>query len=248
MKTPFLTRIDPRVKGFALLLFSVLVLFSTRWNRLAALALVVIAAIPGSGARFPEFLLRLRKVLWFVLIIVVVNAVTLSGSVLVNAGKFSVTTDGILAGLFLSVRLVLLLWASSAFLWSTPVLDMLDGMGSSLRFVNLPAGPAVMTVSIALNFVPLLIQSAKRVRSAQLARGADEAPGLIAQIGNTSMLALPLFAAVFRSADNLADAMDSRCYSGSRPRSQYRVFTMQGADWGVLSGITLFALLFFRFA
>jgi energy-coupling factor transport system permease protein len=157
-----------------------------------------------------------------------------------------ITREGILSGLFLSARIVMLLWASSIFVWSTPLLDILDGTASAMKFFRIPAGPVIMSTSIALNFVPILIQSAKKVKLAQLARGAEEPSGFLRQVRNTASLALPLFAEVFRSADSLAEAMDTRCYSSVRRRTQYRALRLSPADWWLAGGLIPYALLVLR--
>lgn len=193
----------------------------------AALALWTIAGrIP-----FPIIVRRVWSARWFLAAIVAVNALTLPGGVIAEAAGLYVTREGLMAGAGQSLRLLVVLWAGSIVTITTPLEEMMDVVE---QWTSRRGRPLISVGVVSLNYLPLLIASARRVRAARRARGCDDGRGVIAGIRAASASALPLFAIALRSADALAEAMESRGYSPSSARTPFRRLHMPRLDAGIL--------------
>lgn len=167
---------------------------------------------------------------------------------LVRLGPLGIDADGLRTGLFFAFRIVLLMVGTSLLTLTTTPVQLTDALESLMRpasVVGLPSGEIAMMLTIALRFIPTTAQEAERVMIAQAARGArfDEG-GLIARVRAYVPVLVPLFVNLFRRAEDLAVAMDSRCYRGGRGRTRLHAAVMTPRDWLVLlfGGAALVAL------
>lgn len=157
---------------------------------------------------------------------------------LVRIGPVGVDADGLLMGVFFAVRIILLVVGTSLLtLTTTPVqlTDALETLMRPLGRLGFPAGEVAMMLTIALRFIPTTAQEAEKIIVAQTARGArfDEG-GLVARVRAYVPVLVPLFVNLFRRAEELAVAMDARCYRGGRGRTRLHVSVMGARDWAVL--------------
>lgn len=157
----------------------------------------------------------------------------------IAAHSIPFTLDGFLAGLFVAARIALLLFACMLLTFTTSPMALADGLAwllSPLRRLHVPIDDFVLVVSLALRFVPVVTEEAYAVRKAQLARCADfEAGSLLARAKAWVPVLVPLVVRLFRRAEDLARAMEARCYGGG-PRTHAVPQAMRARDWAVLCG------------
>ncbi|MBX2989932.1 MAG: energy-coupling factor transporter transmembrane protein EcfT [Bacteroidetes bacterium] len=230
----FLENLDAKTKLLALFLLSAQILFTTDYRMLAAYGCITFLALGLSPISFRTAAKQLRKILWFVLFITCINAVTVSGIVLYEFAGVYLTKEGVLDGLALSARLGIVLLLSFVFTRTTRVADIVDSIEEFLSPFQSRLGSFISVFGLTMNFVPLLIQSAQRIKAAQRARGADVDSSFTSQVRFASEAALPLFVAAFRASQHLADAMDARCYDPAARRTSIRIRKMGLADWMTL--------------
>ncbi|HEY8498157.1 MAG TPA: energy-coupling factor transporter transmembrane component T [Limnochordales bacterium] len=235
----FLHRLDPRTKiglttGFVALMFMV-----HTWWGYAAGGLMVAAGI-AAGRLSPRWVLRgLRPIVVLILISVVLNAFWTEGRTLWQWGPLRLTAEGLERAGMMGLRLVLLVAGASLLTLTTSPIDLTDALErllGPLRRIGVPAHELAMMMSIALRFVPTLIEEADRIMKAQMARGAAFDRGnLLARARGLVPLLVPLFVSAFRRADELALAMEARCYRGGQGRTRLRQLHMHPRDWATLA-------------
>jgi energy-coupling factor transporter transmembrane protein EcfT len=222
--------LDPRAKFVSLLLLSLITFIIGTPTILLGIAILSLAFATWAGVRVSRLVRRLNSVTWFVIIITGTSLFTVSGTVLFEVGGLFATAEGATVGLVYSGRVIMLLWLSTLFVWTTSVTEMIDGVAAvSRRFRG--SGSVVVFAGIAITFVPLLVRTAHRIRLAQIARGAPLKSGFVSQMRFAGSAAMPLIAAVIRTADDLALAMESRCFNAEVERSHYRNLRFQMRDW-----------------
>lgn len=231
----WLHRADPRSKLVAVLCLSGVVLYTHAWTTQWVLIGIVAAAVATARLPLRTLLLSLRPFLWFLVIIAAVHALWSStpGRPLVNFFGLTVTDSGLAAGAFYALRLATLIVVAQLLMITTMPLDLMDGVNrllQPLRRLRLPVGEVTMMMGLALRFIPTLFTEAERLRQAQLSRGANLEGGLWQRMRAIVPMVLPLFVSALRRADDLALAMESRCYAPGQPRSQYRELSFRSAD------------------
>lgn len=228
-------KLDPRVTLSNTCLLSVATLWtdSVAGLILVAMFLTILALL--TRIDLLSLTRRFRTVFWFVAIITGVNAFTQDGQVLWEFSGFLATREGLVTGLVLSGRIILLLAASAILVQKTSLSEIIDGLEILLSPIRRYAGPFIRILVIALHFVPLLIQTTRRIKMVQIARGADVETKFIGQIRFARSAAVPLFISALRSSDQLALAMDARGYDPSANRSYYGQLTMRAIDWFMLT-------------
>ena len=229
-------KMDPRVK--ILLLVVLIVGIFLAGNLLAFVPIVLFLALATKLAKVPVRLmvkglkpLRLILILTFVL-----NLFFLQGETpLVNLGFAVIKKEALILAVHYSLRLVLLVLFSSLLTLTTPPITLTDGLErllSPLRVIHFPAHEMAMMMSIALRFIPTLLEETDKIMKAQTARGADfESGNLIARAKAMVPLLVPLFVSAFRRAGDLAMAMEARCYHGGEGRTRLRVLKCEKRDY-----------------
>jgi energy-coupling factor transport system permease protein len=232
-------RLEPRVK-LALVACYTLVLFSSAgWTGLGLATAMVAVALVLSRVPLRLALRGLRPVAVLLLITVTMNALRINpADAIVSFGRLGISRAGLMTGLFFASRIILLVTGTSLLtLTTSPVAltDALSRLMTPLGFLRFPVDDVAMMFSIALRFIPTTAEEAEKIVVAQAARGArfDEG-GLLRRARAWVPVLVPLFVNLFRRADNLALAMESRCYTGQR-RSRLHVSRMSGSDWAVLA-------------
>ena len=227
--------LDPRIKIILTIAFIVAVfLGSSLWAFFPVAAYIILAALL---AHLPlKLLLKGIKPLRIILIFTfLLNLFFNAGeTVLVEVWKIRITLEGLLTAIRFSMRLVFLVSGASLLTLTTPPVVLTDGMErllSPLRKIRFPVHELAMMMSIALRFIPVLLEEADKIMKAQMARGADfESGNLIQRAKSMVPLLVPLFVSAFRRAGDLAMAMEARCYHGGEGRTRLRVLKLTMND------------------
>lgn len=247
----FIHRLDPRTKLIAIFCFMTALLVSFEPIVLGGFAVLLIVIIAGSRLPVALVLKNIRPFIWLFLLTVLVHLFWTQGRVLYTVPllNLDITKEGLTLGLVYSVRLVLLIiLAALLTLTTSPIelTDALEKMLGPLKRFKVPTHEIVMMLTLSLRFIPTLLEEALRLKNAQMSRGATFDGNLVQRIKSVVPLILPLFISAFRRADDLALAMDSRCYTGGEGRSSFKKLKFKMADYGVLVFLfTVLTLLFF---
>lgn len=227
-------RLDPRVKLLGTLLF-IVSLFSFKGVTALALATIfLVTVIKVSKVPFKFMVKGLRAIVILMLITAFFNLFLTPGEALVSFWKFKITAPGIKNAVLMAIRLTYLILGTSIMTLTTTPNQLTTGLEMALRplrKVGVPVHAVSMMMSIALRFIPILIEETDKIMKAQMARGADfESGNLIRKVKSMVPLLVPLFVAAFRRADDLAMAMEARCYHGGDGRTQLKPLRYQGRD------------------
>lgn len=242
----FVHKMDARIKLVLCLLYMVGIFFVTSFVEFAFITVFLLALIGFSKVPIRSVFKSVKGIIFLLLFTVILNVFfNKDGKVLVE-WKFIVITDGGLiyaAKMFL--RLVYLVVGSSVLMLTTTPVDLthaIESLLKPLRVIKFPAHELALIMSLTLSFIPSLIEETDRIIRAQKARGADfDTGGLVKRVKAFVPILIPLLVGGFRRADELANAMNSRCYEGAKKRTQMRVMKL---SWRDLVG-TLITLIFF---
>lgn len=229
----FLHRMDARLKILFLIAYIVAIFVASNFYGLAVCAFVLLVATIASRVPLGKVLRSLRGILFLVLFTAVLNLLFYGGEQVYWPGPaeykwwiFRITQASIVFSLFLVLRLILLVMCSSLLTYTTTPVDLTDGIESlltPLKWIRFPVHELALIMSIALRFIPILMDETERIKNAQKARGADfETGGPIKKIKAIVPILIPLLLSAFRRADELGDAMEARCYTGSKNRTKYK--------------------------
>ena len=233
-------RLDPRIKILVALLFLVAVfVVRTMWGFFAlAVLFILIIALAKIG---PVTILRsIRPLLFIIIFTFVLNILFYSGQTIYwQWGFLTISKEGIEKAVFIAIRLVLLIVATSLLTLTTSPMQLTDGMESllsPLKKIKFPVHEMAMMMSIAMRFIPTLVEETDRIMKAQTARGAElDSGNLLKKAKNMIPLLVPLFVGAFKRADELALAMESRCYHGDEGRTRMKVLHLKRMDiWALI--------------
>ena len=238
-------KLDPRVKIIATLLFLIELFIVNDFIGfgIAAVVLGIVIAV----SRVPlSFIVRgLKPILVLLLFTFALNIFMINGEVLWSWGFLHITREGIRTAVFMAVRLILLIIGSSMLTLCTRPLSLTDGIErllSPFKKIGLPAHEIAMMMTIALRFIPTLLDETDKIMKAQMARGADfETGNLFARAKAMIPLLVPLFVSAFRRAGELAMAMEARCYHGGENRTRLRKLEITKNDY--IAGGAVLALM-----
>lgn len=230
-----LHRLDPRVKLVSTLLYLIsLFLFRSMAGYLVA-TLFLIGVIRASKVPFGYIVKGLKPVVMLLMITVVFNLfLKKEGEVLVHVWRLTITTVGLRNAVYMAVRLIYLIIGSSLMTFTTTPNELTDGIEALLAPLNklrVPVHEVAMMMSIALRFIPILLEETDKIMKAQQARGADFESGNIMQRAKAMIpILVPLFVSAFRRANDLAMAMEARCYRGGEGRTKMKPLRYRGRD------------------
>ena len=235
----FVHRLDPRTKLLFLILYITLIFVAKSFVALAVCTAVFIAVVVASRVPFRSLLRSVKAVLFLLLFTAILNLFFFSGeTVLASWWIIKITKEGIIHTIFLAVRLVLLVLSSAVLTLTTTPVALTDGIESLLSPLNklrFPVHALALVMSIALRFIPILTEETSRIINAQKARGGDfESGSLGKRVKALVPVLIPLLIGALRRADELGDAMDARCYSGSQVRTKYKKLKFGKGDAIVL--------------
>ena len=242
----FVHRLDPRMKILITLIF-VMAIFMA--NSLAAYLVVgafVLIAILASKLPI-SLLLKSIKPLWIIIVFTMgIHIFSTPGQEIVSYQFIHITREGVIMGTEMGARLIFLILFSSLLTFTTSPIRLTDGVEHLLnpfRRFGVPAHELAMMMTIALRFIPTLLEETDRIMKAQTSRGADfESGSIIHRVKSMVPLLVPLFISAFRRADDLAIAMEARCYRGGDNRTRMKELRYTKLD--VIAGIALAILVF----
>ena len=229
-----LHRLDPRTKLFGTLVYIVTLFLADSLFGYAAAALFLVLAIKLSNVPVKFMVRGLKAIVFLLLISVSFNLFLTPGTPIFKIGFLQMTWEGLELATFMAVRLIFLVMGSTILTLTTTPNQLTDGLEKSLGFLNrvgVPVHEVSMMMSIALRFIPILVEETDKIMKAQMARGADFESGNLIQTAKAMVpLLVPLFISAFRRATDLAMAMEARCYRGGEGRTKMKPLHYEGRD------------------
>lgn len=244
-----LHRLDPRIKLISIVLFIVTVFTAKTYVGFALMAASTVALIGFSGIRYSTVLKSLKPVVFILAFTVVANILWTSGDhLLVDFWVIHIYAEGIVYAFFMALRIICLITVTFVLLTYTtsPVAltDALERLLKPLARIKLPVHEFSMIMSIALRFIPTLLEETDKIMSAQKARGADfESGNLMQRVKALVPILVPLFVSSFRRADELAGAMECRLYHGGEGRTRMKVLRLAPHDFLFLAALAVLLVL-----
>ena len=232
-------RLDPRTKLLLTVIYIVALFCAKSFFSYLLIALVLFTGIKVSGVA-PKALVRgLKPILFIICFTAVLNLFYTPGETLASFWIFKITKEGIFTAFFMVLRITMLIMGTFLLTYTTSPIALTDGLETllgPLKRLKVPVHELSMIMSIALRFIPTLIEETDKIMSAQKARGADfESGNLIERAKALVPILVPLFISAFRRADELAVAMECRCYHGGEGRTKLHVLRYKPRDYLVLA-------------
>ncbi|MDK9711989.1 energy-coupling factor transporter transmembrane component T family protein [Acidaminobacter sp.] len=236
-------RMDPRFKLVASMLYIVSLFFINSFIGYGVVLAFLALTIAVSKIPYKYLLRGLKPVLMIIIFAFGINVFLTPGTELFRFGIIKITNEGVRQAFFMASRLILLIIGTSMLTLTTSPIELTDGLERLLnpfKKLGLPAHELAMMMTIALRFIPTLLEETDKIMKAQMARGADfESGNLIKRAKSLIPLLVPLFISAFRRADELAMAMEARCYRGGENRTRMKVLQFTHLD---LIGVFVFIL------
>lgn len=238
-----LHKTDPRLKICMTIFFIVLVFVSSNFFALGFAALMIFTMMLLSKIPTKMYVKALKPILILVIFTAVLNLFYGTGEPIFELGFLHITKNGILNSILVCSRIVLLILTSSVLTFTTSptqLTDAIERLLKPLAKLHVPVHEFAMMMTIALRFVPTLLEETDKIMAAQKARGADmESGGLMQRIKALVPVLIPLFVSAFRRAFELATAMESRCYHGGEGRTKLKVLRFGKVDWAVTAALVV---------
>ncbi len=241
----FVHKLDPRFKIVFAIFYIVTIFCAASYASFALVTVMALALIAVSKIN-PRIILKSMKPVLFILIFTAIMNVLFTGgeTLLVSFWVIDIYLEGIRFALLMALRIILLVTGAFVLLTYTTspmaLTDAIERLTSPLSKIGIPTHEFAMMMSIALRFIPTLIEETEKIISAQKARGADfETGSLLKRAKAFVPILIPLFISSFRRADELASAMECRLYNGGAGRTRLKVLKSSMADWAALAGIVV---------
>ena len=222
----FVHNVDPRVKLLLFIVYIVMIFIAQSFLSLALAIIFLCLMVALSSVPISSVLKSIKGIIFLVLFTAILNVLFYVKKDGDTVYFWVVTKEGILNAAFLAIRLVALVLGSSVLTLTTTPVSLTDGLESLLKpltLIKFPVHELALIMSIALRFIPTLAAETDRIMNAQKARGADfESGNVFSRMKSLIPVLIPLLISAFRRADELGDAMDARCYSGSKNRVKYK--------------------------
>lgn len=240
-------RLDPRVKLFGTMVFLVSVFAYRGIAGLAVVTMFLAVMIGISKVPFGYMVKGLRAIAILMLITALFNLFLTPGEVILQAWKFKITKEGMVSAVRMAIRLTYLILGTSLMTLTTTPNQLTDGLEKALKplgRLHVPVHEIAMMMSIALRFIPILIEETDKIMKAQMARCASFDEGNMIQKAKALVpLLVPLFVSAFRRANDLAMAMESRCYRGGEGRTKMKPLSYRRLDYGAYLVLILYLTL-----
>lgn len=244
-----LHRLDPRTKILWTGLLMVATFMIDSWQEYVMMGALTILLIVLSGVPLNQTLKSLKPLVFILAITALLNIFLTAGKPILTLGPINITYEGVISAIRLFFRLIMLVITASLMTLTTTPMTMTDGIERLLKpfeRIGVPAHEIAMMMSIALRFIPTLMEETERIMKAQASRGADFDTGSIfSRIKSFIPVLVPLFVSAFKRADELAEAMESRCYRGGKGRTRLKSIHFSSTDAIVsIIGLLFLVLLF----
>ena len=244
----FVHNMDPRAKLLLVIAYIVSIFIANNFFGLILVTLGLVFFILLSRVPFGRVLRSIKMILFLIIFTAILNLLFYAGGeddiVLAEWWIITISWQSIINTIFLAMRLLLLVLGTAILTLTTTPVALTDGIESllkPLKYIKVPVHELALVMSIALRFIPTLMDETNRIVAAQKARGANfETGGLIKRAKAMIPVLIPLLVSAFRRAEDLGDAMDARCYSGAKGRTKYKKLTF---TWRDLLGLLFFAAL-----
>ena len=244
----FTHKLDPRVKLVLVVAFIVTVFLVKNLIAYAAVILCVVSGTLISRIPISKVLKSIKTIIFLVIFTAALNLLFYKGdTVLWSWWRISVSLEGIFFSLKMALRLILLVMGTTLLTYTTTPTGLTDGMESlmyPLKLIKVPTHDIAVIMSIALRFIPILSEEVDKIMMAQKARGASfDSGGIIKRAKALLPVLIPLFVSAFRRADELALALDARCYNATPNRTRYQVRRPTYRDLVAVVGMAVFMVL-----
>lgn len=238
--TTLVHRLDPRTKLIFSLAYIIALFVSKTYVAYGLLLIVLAASIAISKIPLSSLFRGLKPLTIIIIFTAVVNIFyTKEGRELTSFWVFTITEGGLLRAFYMILRIMMLIISTFLVTYTTTPMELTDGLElllNPLKKIKVPVHEFAMMMSIALRFIPTLTEEADKIMSAQKARGADFETGKLTDRAKALLpLLIPLFVSSFRRADELATAMEARCYHGGEGRTRMKKLSLKSADYMVLA-------------
>ncbi len=243
-------RLDPRVKILSAFIYIVAVFLAKGFLGYLLIGLFTFGVIRASKVPLKMVFKGLKPLVFLIVFTSAINLFLTNGEILYVAniplklGFLKVTKEGLIIAAKMSLRLIFLVMGTSLLTYTTSPILLTDGIESLLspfKKIGMPAHELAMMMTIAIRFIPTLLEETDKIMKAQMARGADfESGNLIRRVKALIPILVPLFISSFRRADELAVAMECRCYRGGKGRTRMRELKIAGRDYAAVTAILLF--------
>lgn len=234
-----LHRMDARMKIILLFFYILAIFIFDSYCSYGLTTAVAVAVVLSSGIPLGMVAKSVKPLIWIILFSFLVHIFSTPGEVVAKLWVFSITVEGIIRGSIISLRLILLIAVSSLLMFTTSPLkltDALEALMNPLKKLGFPAHELAMMMTIALRFIPTLLEETDKIMKAQQARGSDIGEGSFIKKAKAMVpVMVPLFISAFRRADELAMAMEARCYRGGEGRTRMKIQRFHAIDGVVAS-------------
>lgn len=235
----FFHRLDPRSKICAMMVLLIAVFIPSGWWGYLIIGSVVIISVLAAKLRLEFIIKAMKPMLTMLIFLGIINVLVIkTGDVLVTLGPLSIYSDAVIQTLYIVVRLMLMIMITTLLTATTKPMDMTLGIEDllmPLEKLRVPTHDIAMMISLALRFIPTLIDEADRILKAQASRGVDFENGSIKEkISAMLALIVPMFVSCFQRADDLADAMEARGYVVGARRVRYKTLKFKVGDYAVI--------------
>lgn len=226
---------DPRAKIICMLCLLVAIFIPAGYVGYAVLIAIVLIVVLASKIGLPYIFKAMKPMMFMMIFLFVINMLVIKrGTMLIDLGWFSIYDEAIFQTLYIVIRLLLMISITTLLTATTKPLDLtlgIEDLLSPFQKIGLPSHIIAMMISIALRFIPTLIEETQRIMKAQASRGVDFEEGkLMEKIRSILSLIVPLFISAFQRAEDLAYAMEARGYSPENKRTRYKVLKLRGFD------------------
>lgn len=234
----FIHKLDPRIKIILSFIFIVSVFVVNNFIGYVFIALFTLTTILISKVPFKYIFKGLKPIIWIIVFTAVLNIWLTPGNTIYELGPVKISDKGLSLAIFMVFRLIFLIIGTSLLTLTTTPISLTDGIEKLLnpfKRIGLPAHELAMMMTIALRFIPTLLDETDKIMKAQKARGADfETGNVLKRARNLVPLLVPLFISSFRRADDLAMAMEARCYRGGEGRTRLKQLRVEKRDYVAL--------------
>lgn len=241
-----LHRLDPRVKLIATFAYIISLFLFKNITAYIIAALWLLAVIKMSKVPFQFMVKGLKPVMTILALTVICNMLFTKGTPIFTVWKITITYEGVIMAFYMIVRFVMLIVGSTIMTLTTTPNQLTDGLESllaPLKKVKVPVHEIAMMMAIALRFIPILMEETDKIMKAQIARGADfENGNLLKRVKAMLPILIPLFVSAFRRANDLAMAMEARCYRGGDGRTKMKPLIYKIEDKKALACVALYLI------
>lgn len=229
-------RLDPRTKLLGLIVYIVALFTAASWVSYGIMLAFLVGMVALSTIPVKALFKGMKPLLFILIFTGLLNLLFTGGeTVLVSFWKITITLEGIIRAFFMVVRILMLISATFLMTYTTSPIQLTDGLESllsPLKKIRVPVHELAMMMCIALRFIPTLIEETDKIISAQKARGADfETGSVLKRVKALVPILVPLFISAFRRADELATAMECRCYQGGEGRTKMKLLRYRRRDY-----------------